>query len=457
MKKEKFNTICVFFMILIILVSLLYYPLFDCSRTLASARYGCANSNINTIETIIKSIEKNKIETYLEEFYKITLKYGDRMTGSKGSNQSAQFIKQTFSTMNDSLTVSEHFWFSFGDCFHPGFYSDENIIARLPGRLPNCSTIIFFIHYDTIEDSLGADDDGSGVAALLACAEVLSNYRFNHSIVFCASSGEEVGDLGDYHEAKVHYNDGTELLAAITADAIGYMPHVDSDNHNSVILYKPERSQWISDTVIDIFNEYKDSISLDKVRLSGFYGNSGNRAYDDYGFSTLKFFEGITNPGWEKFPHNNDTIEFINFSYLTNVTKLIAGTIASIANLPPVSKSVRILSPQEDAIYLNGKLVSCLPLFKGKTMCFGQNLGVKTVVSQTMLDSVEAVNFKIFTGENDIKSGEERIIVLNFTDNNYPFEYQISSHLFGWHTIRTTLIDGNEYENCDEAEVFFIS
>ncbi len=415
-----------------------------------------SNNNQNEkIETIIRNVDQQKVESYLSDLYTITSKYGDRMTSSEGAKQSAEFIKQSFSNMSDRLDISENSWYAFGECYRSGFYHDKNIIAELPGHMPNCSTFVFFVHYDTIEDSLGADDDGSGVAALLTCAEILSEFHFNHTILFCASSGEEVGDLGDYDQAELFYEKQRDIAAAITADGIGYMPDVDNKNQNSVVLYKPERSQWISDIVLDVYQTYEHIIDLDQVRLGGFFGNSGNRAYDNYGYSTLKFFEGITNPGWENAPHTNDTIEYINFSYLTQVTKLIAGSIATLANMPSIYPKISISSPEEDSLYLNGRKVSFLPLNKGKTICIGNNVLVKPEISIDQVESIKEVIFEIYLGENDIKSFEERKRVAIHNDSLYPFEVRFTEPLWGWHTIRTTVITNNT-SNCDEIEVFFI-
>ena len=458
MKKHTMLSLSLSVVVFIIMLNPLSYHVIEADDCLFES-FPSHNSfnNQNKINSIIESVSESLIKRYLNDLYNITVCYGDRMTGSEGSFHAAEFIHKSFSDMNNqSLSITSNSWVAFGDRWHPGIYADQNIIAELPGVHENGSVIVFFVHFDTVRNSLGADDDGSGVAALLAAAQILSQYRFNHTILFCASSGEEMGDLGDNHEASSFYESQNDIIAAITADAIGYNPDVDNKNQNSVVLYKPDRSQWIADEVLSVFQQYSDEIGLNKVRLGGFFGNSGNRAYDNYGFSTLKFFEGITNPGWENPPHTNDTIDFINFSYLTNVTKLIAASIAFIADLPPLSQHVSIASPREDALYVNGKLVSWFPLFKGKTICIGSNLVVKPVIQQNNFNSVEAVNFKVFTGENDIKSDVERIMVFNIMDDTVPFEYQITSRLSGWHTIRTTLMNGNQYENCDEVEVFFI-
>ena len=49
---------------------------------------------------------------------------------------------------------------------------------------------------DATSDAPGADDDGSGVAAVIEAARVLSKYKFAASVVYSVDSGEEQGLFG---------------------------------------------------------------------------------------------------------------------------------------------------------------------------------------------------------------------------------------------------------------------
>jgi hypothetical protein len=72
-----------------------------------------------------------------------------------------------------------------------------NVLARRRAATSGSNgTILVGAHYDTVEDSPGADDNGSGVAALLELARVLSDHRFGHDVVLCAFDLEEPGFFG---------------------------------------------------------------------------------------------------------------------------------------------------------------------------------------------------------------------------------------------------------------------
>jgi hypothetical protein len=80
----------------------------------------------------------------------------------------------------------------------------EDIIAVLPGTSRPDSYVYIGAHYDHLGVSIdgevfnGADDDATGVAAVLEAARVLSSFerRPQESIIYVAFSGEEIGRLG---------------------------------------------------------------------------------------------------------------------------------------------------------------------------------------------------------------------------------------------------------------------
>ena len=49
----------------------------------------------------------------------------------------------------------------------------SNVVARIPGTAPT-STLFLMAHYDSVQISYGANDDGAGTSALLETARALS-------------------------------------------------------------------------------------------------------------------------------------------------------------------------------------------------------------------------------------------------------------------------------------------
>jgi len=399
----------------------------------------------NTISEIINLVNESTVRFYLEKIVNI---YPDRETGSEGSKNLGNYIFDEFKNTN-FLNVWKDEWSDLGPLWNPGLFNDYNIMGQLSGNQEDNVTYLFLVHHDATEGSPGADDDGSGVAALLTAVKILSKYSFNNTILFCSSSGEEQGLLGDFCSAKKAYDENMNIAGALTADAIGYMIE-GKPSTNKVRLYKPERSNWIADIIEQVNTLYIEDIGLNGVIKASYHGNSGHKAYEDYGFDALKFFEGVTNPGWEEPPHTNDTIDKINFSYLTKVTKLIVGTLATLANLQKREPYIKIISPREDIWYKKG-LINTIALSKGQT-CVSDSMTLKLEVKE--VENIERVEFKILEGENE-HNQEDRIVLSEFIDDLAPYEWNIEESKLGWTTVRATAYDFEGNYNCDEIEIKF--
>ena len=75
--------------------------------------------------------------------------------------------------------------------FTKGKLEGRNLIAAIPGSQPELPPILVCAHYDSVAGSPGADDNASGVAALLECARVLSGATLRRTVEFAALDMEE--------------------------------------------------------------------------------------------------------------------------------------------------------------------------------------------------------------------------------------------------------------------------
>lgn len=87
----------------------------------------------------------------------------------------------------------------------------RNIIATRAGTRRPEERLLVIAHYDTVENSPGADDNASGVAALLELARVLAPADFGLSVQFVAVNLEERQGEGPLEQAGLF---GSRALAA---------------------------------------------------------------------------------------------------------------------------------------------------------------------------------------------------------------------------------------------------
>ena len=74
--------------------------------------------------------------------------------------------------------------------------TSSNIIAELPGTEPNSEILFVGGHHDTQANSVGADDNATGVAALLAIAEALAKLSRKRTIRLISFGAEEQLSVG---------------------------------------------------------------------------------------------------------------------------------------------------------------------------------------------------------------------------------------------------------------------
>ena len=106
-----------------------------------------------------------------------------------------------------------------------------NVVATLPGSDPLQRDRLLVVsgHYDSrasdvadaLSDAPGANDDASGVAAVMEMACVMSQHRYPATLVFMAVAGEEQGLLGAEFWAAAARRQGLRVEAMVTNDIIG--------------------------------------------------------------------------------------------------------------------------------------------------------------------------------------------------------------------------------------------
>jgi carboxypeptidase Q len=105
-------------------------------------------------------------------------------------------------------------------------YQERNVIADLPGTDLKDEIVLIGAHYDSWDPADGANDDGSGVAAVLEAARILKslNVTPRRTIRFAFFSGEEQALLGSRAYVATHERELDGLRAVIIMDAGAQAP-----------------------------------------------------------------------------------------------------------------------------------------------------------------------------------------------------------------------------------------
>lgn len=139
---------------------------------------------------IAAMIARIKEDQILEKFFRV---YGNNHPSSpEHYNQTRDYIHNYYSGLG---------YESRRDSFIYPNRNGVNLIGVKPGILREDSTVLMSGHYDTVEPTMGADDNNMSVAIIMEAARILKDYQFKNSIVFANWDLEEVALVGAYYYA----------------------------------------------------------------------------------------------------------------------------------------------------------------------------------------------------------------------------------------------------------------
>jgi hypothetical protein len=387
---------------------------------------------------ILKAIDMVN-ETLLRKFLEDLVSFGPRMTGTYGCDKAAEYIYERFDGFGLDTRFQE--WASLNNRLPLRYYKGKNVEATLNGTNKECEEIIVFnAHYDTVKVSPGANDDGSGVVAVLAAAYILNNFQFNRTIKFVTFSGEEIGLIGSRAYVKEIYENNGELLVEFNADMIGYAE--TAQGGRNVTLSPTSDAHWIIEEIGSVNNNYSINFNINvggNITTERSRGGSDYYDFMLYGYEVIAFWESE----WKReyFHTEEDTIDHVNFSYLVNVTKLIVGSLAHLADMVEINHPMlRIGTPKRGRLY-----------FEDRTMRIFRHH--RTIVFDDVL---------IFT---EVKPGDSPIEKVEFyfdgklkyTDTEKPYYWRINQHSFRKHTIKAIVYDEMGRTSSDEINLRFVN
>ena len=101
-------------------------------------------------------------------------------------------------------------------------YPSRNVIAERPGTTGDGMTLVVGAHYDTVPNTQGANDNGSGVAALMAVARELADASTPFDLRFLLFGAEEVGLFGSrHHVGSLTEEEIGSIVAMVNIDVPG--------------------------------------------------------------------------------------------------------------------------------------------------------------------------------------------------------------------------------------------
>lgn len=335
--------------------------LFSLFLALATSGYATPKSLNPKVTEIVSEVSPIRIANILKtlEAFGTRNIFSPQDHPTRGVGAAYRWIAKEMASYSPRLRVSceEHELKKAGRVFRD--VKIVNVVAVLPGTTQKDRHILISGHYDSLNlvrikegelervdleatvnaDAPGVSDDGSGTAAVMELARVLSRYEFEKTLVFVAFAGEEYGLLGAAEYAKRAQASGMIIDAVLNNDIIGNDRAGNGRSANSSVRVFSEDpidspSRTLARYIKEIGERYVPSMTVQTIFRADRFGRGGDHTpFDRAGYPAVRF----TTPSEAYANQHTGTDTFLNASpeYTTRVTQVNGAVAASLAWAPP--------------------------------------------------------------------------------------------------------------------------
>lgn len=349
----------------------------------------------------------NKVKaTELQESVQALVNFGTRNTFSdtlsttRGIGAARRWVKQEFEDISQQCD----------NCLEV-FYTRNTLTPDMGRRIPKTAEVVNVVAIqrgktypnsyiimsgdidsrasdteDFTTDAPGANDNATGVAGAIEAARVLSQYRFEHSIVYVGLSGEEQGLWGGKFLAEYAKNNNWDIIGVLNNDMIGNIQGIDgvidnrsfrifSEAHNPTETKKERTLKRFYGGEVDgvsrqlarythkTVKTYMPEMNPIMIyRLDRFGRGGHHRPFNDLGYAGIRIMEAHENYNQQ---HQDirtedgidygDVIEHVNFAYVKKLTAVNAITMANLAWAPKAPTKVEIGGAVQPSVKLRWK------------------------------------------------------------------------------------------------------
>jgi Zn-dependent M28 family amino/carboxypeptidase len=190
-----------------------------------------------------------------------------------------------------------------------------NVVGRV-GKQDRRITLI--AHFDTVSDSPGAIDNGSGLAALLTLAEFLARQPLHIALEFIALNGHENGGVGIAEYMRSHSGDLDGVVAAINMDGVGQVL-----GPNTIATFSECAS--LSQEAAAAIAEFPGVVPVDP------WFQSDHSPFSRRGIPTV----AISSTGVANVMHRpSDTLDWVSVAKVEEVVQVVRALVARLEDKP---------------------------------------------------------------------------------------------------------------------------
>jgi len=215
----------------------------------------------------------------------------------------------------------------------PSGETRHNIVAGQPvtGR----EIIVVGAHFDSISEqparlAPGANDNATGVAALVEAMRILTGEDLGRDLVFVAFSGEEQGLLGSTACRDVAVRDGWPIKLMINLDMLGWRP--PDPARPFIVEYDRGNAVPDNDAASRSYGALAAQMAAAHTNLTVMHTDiwdSDYMPFEQAGFPCIGFYDGGAEGGI--YHSSRDVADLVDFGRLEQATRMLVATIAAAA------------------------------------------------------------------------------------------------------------------------------
>jgi acetylornithine deacetylase/succinyl-diaminopimelate desuccinylase-like protein len=339
-------------------------------RALPNSAAVLLNRPNTPIQMLIAQVEENRLSNTVQTLAGMYTRHvlSPNNDPNRGIGAARDWLLLQFDALRESNPAMDVWTQPFAYSWSGNEIVAENVVAVLPGTDIGAGVYVIGAHYDSITTDWmngetyapGANDNASGVAAVLEIARVLAPRTNRATLIFVAFASEETGRQGSIAFAKDYLQaQRIDVRGMINLDIIGSEMGANGEiDRRTIRLFSTEPndspSRHFARQVAQMIRTHMPEVNPALQNSEDRQGRWGDQmSFTMFGYPAMRIIQGLEDTSRQH--SRRDTVDGVQPAYLAQSTRAALVAVASFAGgLPaPDGFTIRLRNGVRDAVMWN--------------------------------------------------------------------------------------------------------